>query len=828
MEYEYAGVYLLDNPFFLDNNYGYYIPSELRAHVKRGMFVTVPFGASNRKVFAIVTELRSESPNKELDYKPIFSVCDVKLSLSDELLSLCAFMKEQTLCTFGEAVRAIVPASIISRMVEIYSAAPCSDEILKKLDATTLLICDYIRKRGSVSFDLLEKRFGSLTVGLLKKLRDCGAVTRRFEVKDKGEKSERLYSLAISNEQAKAICDRSDKEFRLRSEMHIEIVRSLVGKNEPTHEDELIALTGASKAQIKALLTKGILHKTELKIDRSDLGEYIGEAKAIELNDEQQSALDTLNSLIDTGEAKAALLHGITGSGKTCVMMKLIDRVLGDGKGVILLLPEISLTPQTLGLFCSRYGERVAVIHSALSAGERFDTYNKIKEGKADVVIGTRSAVFAPVKDLGLIIIDEEQEHTYKSDMNPKYHARDIARYRCAHNKALMLLASATPSIESYRKAEEGKYTLVKLTKRFGEAVLPDVTVYDMRHENEEGNLSPLSSLLCQKLIDAHKAGGQSVLFLNRRGYNNFLSCRSCGEAVKCPVCSVSMTYHTVGRDYERGELRCHWCGRRTALPEECPSCHSPHLARIGYGTQRVEQELQKLIPDASVLRMDTDSASTKYAYEDMLGKFRRHEADVMLGTQMVTKGHDFPDVTMVGVLLADSSLYLDDYRAAERTFAMITQVIGRAGRADKHGEAIIQTNNPDNECIKLACAQDYEAFYKSEIRLRRLLVFPPFCDIAMLTLSCTEESELVKGATVIAKELKERSEGEYRDVPMIIFGPFEAPVYKVDNKYRMRIIIKCRLNKRSRALFSDILTLFSKGSGKRLSLSIDFNPSNI
>ena len=497
MEYEYAGVYLLDNPFFLDNNYGYFIPLELRATIRRGMFVTVPFGASNRKVFAIVTELRSESPNKELDYKPIFSICDVKLSLSDELLSLCAFMKEQTLCTFGEAVRAIVPASIISRMVETYSAADCSDEILKKLDATTLLICDYIRKRGSVSFDLLEKRFGPQTPKLLKKLRDCGALTRSFEVRDKEEKSQRLYSLAISNKQAKAISDRSDKEFRLRSEMHIEIVRALIGKEDLTHEDELIALTGASKAQIKSLLTKGILQKTELKVDRSDLAEYIGEPKPIELNDEQQSALDTLNSLIDSGEAKAALLHGITGSGKTCVMMKVIDRVLGDGKGVILLLPEISLTPQTLGLFCSRYGDRVAVIHSALSAGERFDTYNKIKEGKADVIIGTRSAVFAPVRELGLIIIDEEQEHTYKSDMNPKYHARDIARYRCAHNKALMLLASATPSIESYRKAEEGKYTLIKLTKRFGDAVLPDVTVYDMRRESEGGNLSPLSSLLC-------------------------------------------------------------------------------------------------------------------------------------------------------------------------------------------------------------------------------------------------------------------------------------------------------------------------------------------
>ena len=470
----------------------------------------------------------------------------------------------------------------------------------------------------------------------------------------------------------------------------------------------------------------------------------------------------------------------------------------------------------------------MAVIHSALSAGERFDTYNKIKSGAADVVIGTRSAVFAPLPSLGLIIIDEEQEHTYKSDMNPKYHARDIARYRCAHNKALMLLASATPSLESYRKAEEGKYSLIKLTKRFGEAKLPRVTIYDMRPESQAGNLSPLGSLLCRRLIENKKSGGQSILFLNRRGYNNFLSCRACGEAIKCPVCSVSMTYHTIGNSYERGELRCHWCGRRITLPEECPSCHSPHLVRMGYGTQRIEQELSSLLPDASILRMDTDTASTKHAYEDMLGNFKRHESDVLLGTQMVTKGHDFPDVTLVGVLLADSSLYLDDYRANERTFAMITQVVGRAGRASKSGEAIIQTNNPDHECIKLACAQDYEAFYKSEIRLRRLLVFPPFCDIAMLTLTSADERELLRASGVLAGMIKELSEKEYSDTPMIFFGPFEAPVYKVENKYRMRIIAKCKLNKRSRAFFADILTRFSRSGTKKLSLSIDFNPSNL
>ena len=828
MIYEYAGVHLLDNPFFLDNNYDYYIPSELRGSVCRGCFVTVPFGTSNRKSLAVVTELRSEPLVEGVSCKPIFSVCNEKLTLTDELLSLSFFVKEQTLCTLGEAVRAIVPAAVLSHMEEVFYVSPSFDDNFKGLDAPTLLICDYIRKKGSVRFDLLKNKFGPQAAISLKKLRDMGAVLRDFEVRDTEGKSENVYSLNITPDDTRNILSEKDTKYRLRSPMHVEIIRVLSESDTELSEGELISATGASKAQIKAVLDKGIIKKALRPIDRMGLSEYVGEAKPIELSPEQSSALDTLNSLIDTGEPRAALLHGITGSGKTCVMMKLIDRVLSDGRGVIVLLPEISLTPQTLGLFCSRYGDRVAVVHSALSAGERFDTYNKIKEGKADLVIGTRSAVFAPLENLGLIVIDEEQEHTYKSDMNPKYHARDIARYRCSYNNALMLLASATPSIESYKKAVEGKYTLIKLKQRFGKAVLPTVSIYDMRPEAQSGNISPLGEMLCRRLVENKARGGQSILFLNRRGYNNFLSCRSCGEAVKCPVCSVSMTYHTIGNSYDKGELRCHWCGRRMPLPEKCPSCHSPHLAKMGYGTQRIEQEISTLLPDATVLRMDTDTTSTKHAYEEMLNKFRREEADVLLGTQMVTKGHDFPNVTLVGVLLADSSLYLDDYRANERTFAMITQVIGRAGRSNRRGEAIIQTNNPDHECIRLACAQDYEAFYESEIRLRKLLVFPPFCDVSMMTLTSADEKELLRASGILTGMLRDLSKKDYADVPLISFGPFEAPVYKVDNKYRMRIIVKCRLNRRSRALFAEILNRFSRSGAKGIALSVDFNPSTL
>jgi primosomal protein N' (replication factor Y) len=456
------------------------------------------------------------------------------------------------------------------------------------------------------------------------------------------------------------------------------------------------------------------------------------------------------------------------------------------------------------------------------------DAYHRILSGDATVVVGTRSAVFAPVKELGMIVMDEEHEHTYKSDMNPKYHARDVARYRCAYHKATLLMCSATPSLESYKRAKEGRYTLLTLKNRHAGAELPEVRVADMRGEAGGGNLSPLGAELTEALQKNVAEGNQAILFLNRRGYNHVVSCRSCGEAVTCPSCSVSLTYHTKRGTYDEGYMVCHLCGRRQPLPKVCPSCGSEHLARMGYGTQRVEQELGELLPSAGVLRMDTDTTGTRFSYDELLGAFRRHEADVLLGTQMVTKGHDFPDVTLVGVLMADSSLYLDDYRAGERTFSMLTQVIGRAGRAKKKGVAVIQTCNPDHDVLKLACKQDYETFYEREIKLRRLLVFPPYCDIALLTLSHRDEHELMLASKALSDELTRRVASDFSDVKLIAFGPFEAPIYRADGQYRMRMVIKCALSKRTRALFADLLSAFQKqGNGTPL-LSVDFNPSTL
>lgn len=828
MSKQYVKVYILDLPYCIDRPYDYFLPPHTRELVAVGSFVTVPFGNGNKRYMALVVGLADSSEYP--DVKPISSVCPRDVSLSGEMLRLCGFMKEMTLCTYGDAVHAMLPSAAMSRFEEYFSVTEKTlPDNPKGLDTQTLFVYNYVKSRQKVSLSSVKAKFGASSSAKLKKLSDNGYVKQELEVKSSSAGIESLsYSVAADESSARAALFSKSNPDIPRSPKAWAIYTTLSELGEMS-ENDILKAAKATKAQLKSLLEKGLI-KAKKEISYRipyEIPENVDD-REIKLNDEQQIAYESICGMLDEKKPAAALLYGITGSGKTSVMLAAIDHALSNGRGVIILVPEISLTPQTLGIFCSRYGERVAVIHSGLSQGERIDTYALIKEGRADVVIGTRSAVFSPVKDLGMIIIDEEQEHTYKSDQNPKYHTRDIARFRCAENGAVMLLASATPSVESYQKALEGKYTLLRLTKRFGGATLPEVIISDMRHELRSGNMTPMGETMARALIDNYNSQEQSILFLNRRGYNRFASCRACGNSVSCPRCSVSMTYHTKKGTYNDGTLICHWCGMRMPVPKTCPDCGSEHIAFMGYGTQRVEHELSELLPSARILRMDTDTTATKSSYDELLGKFRRHEADILLGTQMVTKGHDFPNVTLVGILLADSSLYLDDYRAAERTFAMLTQVIGRAGRAKKAGYAIIQTNNPDHEIIKLACAQDYDTFFEREIKLRKLLEFPPYCDIALLNIVSQSENELAMAAKRIYDEFKILATKDYPDLPFVVFGPFEAPVYKVDEKYRMRMVIKCKLNKKCRELFSRILIKFGIEAKNKTSLSIDFNPTNL
>ncbi len=822
---EYAEIYLLDAPFCIDKAYDYYIPPNLRRDIICGDFVTVPFGTSNNRKLGLVAALKDTPCDSGIEHKSILEITDGDFSLSDEQLKLCMFLKEHTICTVGDAAKAVCPVSLFSKTQVVYTARSELSPDGKAEGAPEIYA--YINAHKNATLGELRSIFGSRTDTVLRALLRDGYIEKQLSITRVAERFEEYVSLVVSDERARKICDGEDS-VRLRSAKHRQILEYLICGGE-CEKKRLMSDCSATSAQLKALCERGLVSMRKQSCDRSlGLIKYPVEKKELVLSDEQNAAYQKLCELCESDTGHGVLLHGVTGSGKTSVMLKTIDRVLSLGRSAIVMLPEIALTPQSLKIFCSRYGERVAIIHSGLSAGERFDTYKRIKSGDADVIIGTRSAVFAPVSNLGVIIIDEEQEHTYKSDMNPKYHARDIARFRAAYHNCVMLLASATPSFESYKKALDGKYTLIELKERYGGATLPSAVIADMREETKIGNTSPLGNELCRRLIDTVTRGEQAILFLNRRGYNTFISCRDCGETVKCPSCSVSMTYHTSKKSYESGYLCCHWCGKKIPTPTVCPSCGKEHLARMGYGTQKVEQELGALLPNAEILRMDTDTTSEKNAYETLLGKFKNHGADVLLGTQMVTKGHDFPDVTLVGVLLADASLYLDDYRAAERTFAMLTQVIGRAGRAQKAGVAVIQTNNPDSECIKFACKQNFAAFYESEIKLRKLLVFPPFCDIALLTLTCPFENELMRAGTLLSDKLGELVHGEYGDLPLIAYGPFEAPVYKVENKYRLRMVLKCSNNKRTRAMLAELLSYFSSSGARGLSLSIDINPTNL
>ncbi len=629
--------------------------------------------------------------------------------------------------------------------------------------------------------------------------------------------------LTLSPEEADALLAARGRAG-LRSEGQRLVVEYL--KSIGSADIELIrANPGVSYANISALADKGIIKIIQSESIRNPYAEYarIRDNSEIVLSPAQQTAYDTIESELLSDEARAALLFGVTGSGKTKVIMKAIDKTLSEGKRVIMLVPEIALTPQTVNIFCRRYGERVAVIHSSLSQGERFDAWRRIKRGEVDLVIGTRSAIFAPLDNIGMIVIDEEHEHTYKSESDPKYHARDIAAYRCGKNKALMLLASATPSLESFYKAKTGVYTLVPLRERYGGVRLPDAIIVDMREELRLGNTSPISDRLLKSLNSVYENENQAILFLNRRGYSTQISCKECGEVLSCPRCSVSLTYHN-GKD--GGKLLCHMCGYSERVPKVCPSCSADKLSFLGYGTQKLEAELNKYIPDMSVLRMDADTTGTKMSYDRMLEDFREGRHDILLGTQMVAKGHDFPRVTLVGVALADTSLYVSDFRAAEKTFSLLTQVIGRAGRATDGGIAVIQTYAPKNEVIRLACLQDYEKFYEGEIALRRELSYPPFCDIVNLTLISEDEEELLRESKHLSDTLLSKLSGELGKLPFIVFGPFEAQVYKINEKYRMRMVVKCKLNKQSRGLFHELLCEFS--TSRKVTLAVDMNPMTV
>lgn len=787
--------------YAIDKAYDYLLPDELSGRV--GCRVLVPFGRGNRLSEGVILSLHQEVSAKPL--KAVRSLLDDEPVVTEKELRLALWMSRRYFCTFYDALRTILPAAVWYRYREIWSLRQpvLMPDAPEREQAVARLLQD-----GPLAEDKLCQALGDDIPPLLRRMEKAGTLTHTTEQQKKvRDKVVAFASLCVPAEQAADLAGRSSKRRE---------VVSFLARNGETALHDLRYFTGAAKKTVDDLCRLGAVSLREQEEYRISEKQYAVKATDIILNDEQQRVCDALMAQIDQGEAGVTLLLGVTGSGKTMVYIRLAQLLLERGKSVMILVPEIALTPQMMARFTAYFGDRVALLHSGLRMTERYDQYKRIRRGEARIVLGTRSAVFAPLAELGLIIMDEEQEGSYESENAPCYHARDVAKYRCAQEGARLLLGSATPTVETAWHAEKGDYGLLELRQRFNRQALPRVIVADLRHELRQGRSTVISQPLYDELQKNMAAGEQSILFLNRRGSSRQLLCPQCSYVPECPRCSVYLTYHSAN-----DRLMCHYCGFSQPAPERCPDCGGA-LKHIGFGTQRVEEELHELFPDTEVLRMDADTVSA--GHEALLRQFEERRVPILLGTQMVAKGLDFENVTLVGVLSADLSLYVDHYRAAERTFNLLTQVVGRAGRGAKEGRAVIQTYTPENDVIQAAAAQDYERFYRSEIQLRRLRRDPPFADQFIITVSGGEEDDVRRAVGLLRSGLDAAvKKPPYDDMGLELIGPAPAPVVRVNGSYRYRLLLLGENNAQVRGLLSSFMRAFAqRAENRRLHIRVD------
>ena len=787
--------------YAIDKAYDYLLPDELSGRV--GCRVLVPFGRGNRLSEGVILSLHQEVPAKPL--KAVRSLLDDEPVVTEKELRLALWMSRRYFCTFYDALRTILPAAVWYRYREIWSMRQpvLMPDAPEREQAVARLLQD-----GPLAEDKLCQALGDDIPPLLRRMEKAGTLTHTTEQQKKvRDKVVAFASLCVPAEQAADLAGRSSKRRE---------VVSFLARNGETALHDLRYFTGAAKKTVDDLCRLGAVSLREQEEYRISEKQYAVKATDIILNDEQQRVCDALLAQIDRGEAGVTLLLGVTGSGKTMVYIRLAQLLLERGKSVMILVPEIALTPQMMARFTAYFGDRVALLHSGLRMTERYDQYKRIRRGEARIVLGTRSAVFAPLVELGLIVMDEEQEGSYESENAPCYHARDVAKYRCAQEGARLLLGSATPTVETAWHAEKGDYGLLELRQRFNRQALPRVIVADLRHELRQGRSTVISQPLYDELQKNMAAGEQSILFLNRRGSSRQLLCPQCSYVPECPRCSVYLTYHSAN-----DRLMCHYCGFSQPAPERCPDCGGA-LKHIGFGTQRVEEELHELFPGTEVLRMDADTVSA--GHEALLRQFEERRVPILLGTQMVAKGLDFENVTLVGVLSADLSLYVDHYRAAERTFNLLTQVVGRAGRGAKEGRAVIQTYTPENDVIQAAAAQDYERFYRSEIQLRRLRRDPPFADQFIITVSGGEEDDVRRAVGLLRSGLDAAvKKPPYDDMGLDLIGPAPAPVVRVNGSYRYRLLLLGENNAQVRGLLSSFMRAFAqRAENRRLHIRVD------
>ena len=811
-----AKVAVENTTYSFDSLFDYLVPEEFVKSITQGMRVKVPFGRGNQKRVGMVFSLCEVLEYSE-KIKYIQGLLDDSPIISDEMLKIALWIKENTFCTYFDAIKVMIPAGLSINIIKQYSIARTVNCELTEYEQNILTFIK-MAKNTSEIHSIIEDNISTEHKRAVKSLIDKGIILvdeyEKQRVKDEVLKIVRLSSEYINDE----------IEIKLTPKQRA--VVTLLEEVESASFKEICYAVNVTTSVINNLIKKQVLFLAEQKVSRS----LSADAEAtkspddIILSEHQKKVFDGILELMRLDEPQAALLKGVTGSGKTSVFIKLIKQAIDTDRTAILLVPEISLTPQMLGQFQTLFGSMVAVIHSNLSAGQKNDEFERIKKGEAKIVIGTRSAIFAPLDNIGIIIMDEEGEHTYKSEKTPRYHARDIAKQRCFYHKALLLLASATPSIESFYNAKRGRYKLFELTQRYNNSLLPEVYMVDMKIEAELGNRTNFSEVLLHELGKNLEKGEQSLLLLNRRGFFTHISCLSCGNVECCPECQIPLTYHKINNT-----LVCHYCGYKQNFEERCSKCASKVIKNTGTGTQRIEEEIKQFFPKARVLRMDADTTMTKNAFDEKFSAFSKGDYDIMIGTQMIAKGLDFPNVTLVGVLLIDKSLYSGDYMGFERTFSLITQVVGRSGRADKKGRAYLQTYSPDHHVLELASRQDYDSFYNQEIEIRKALIFPPICNICVIGFSALTENDCVKYADEFSKLLMSNIKNSGKSFPIRILGPVRNVVARANGRYRYRLLLKCKNTAAFRKILEETVkkAMLSRRT-RSVSIFVDMNGETI
>lgn len=810
----YANVILNQKAYELDRTFCYEIPPELVPFAERGKRVSVPFRFRGTTE-GIIIGISDEAPDIK-KIKKITKILDEEPSVNELGFKIAGFIHRRYLASHYEALKLVMPSGLKAVMSERLSVN--SEAVFSELSGISKEIVEAIQKNGSIEetalFEILSKKSGAKKA--LSELKENKIILSEvFETSSLSDKFLKIVSL-IDVESAKAYAEKnSHKKAQLR------IIKILIN-NKSMELSDLLTISGASKKSVDLLVKCGIAEFDEIEAFRNPYleNDYPKEEKK-EPTEEQEYAIDTvLNS-----EKNYFLIRGVTGSGKTEIYLQVIEKIMSEGKNAIVLVPEIALTAQMVDRFYKRFQNGVAVLHSGMTLNERYDQYKLIKKGEIRVVIGARSAIFAPVENVGIIIVDEEHEQSYKSDGYPRYDAIEVAHFRAKTEKAKLVLASATPSIVSYYRALNGVYELIELNNRVNNINLPEVEIVDMRDELKAGNFSPLSRTLQKHLKENLKNKTQSILFLNRRGYSTFVSCRSCGYVAKCPECEVSLTYHSY-----KNKLICHYCGHEEEYKTVCPVCESKYLKHFGTGTQKMEEEIKKYIPELSVIRMDADTTMKKFAHDKILRKFENEKTDVLLGTQMVSKGLDFENVSLSAVLAADGGLFLDDYRSSERTFSQITQVCGRAGRGKISGRSVVQTYNPEHYTIQYAKEHNYIDFYKTEIKFRKQLNFPPFCDIINVVVSGEDDNEAKNAVNYIYSLFSEHKKNQnITDDYLTVFKPSYAPLMRIKGKYRHRILVKCKTGYDVSLILSEIYRkTHEKFKTKNITVVIDINPTSM